>query len=230
MPAGRASRLARLLPGLAVLGLLAGAGPATPPAHAGLATTGARALTYTAGPEANRVTIGQGPHTVTITDTAGVRSNGCQLLSPTQALCGVVPSPVPSEDPVRLIVRLGAGSDRLVYRGRFPVTVYDGPGNDYVDLGWGADDWRNGPGDDIFYGRGGNDRASVVHGALRYGLGNDRLYGGSGSDILSGGPGNDRIYGGFADDLIYGGPGLDRMVGGPGPDRIDNEPRNFALQ
>jgi Ca2+-binding RTX toxin-like protein len=231
MPAGRTSRLCCIQPLLAVLASLLAAGLATAPAHAGRATAGAGALTYTAQPgEANRVTIVQGPHTATITDTAGVSSNGCQHLSPTRLLCGVVPSPVATEDPVSIVVRLGDGGDRLVYRGRFAVTVYDGPGNDYVNLGWGGDDWRNGPGNDTFYGRGGNDRASVVHAGAGYGLGNDRLFGGSGSDILSGGPGADRIYGGFGDDLLYGGLGVDRMVGGRGPDRIDNEPLEFALQ
>jgi Ca2+-binding RTX toxin-like protein len=231
MVALRTSKLARIRRPLAGVASLLAVGVASAPAHAGHATAGAGALTYTARPgEANRVTIVQGPHNATITDTAGVSSNGCQHLSPTQLLCGVVPSPVATEDPVRIVVRLGDGGDRLVYRGVFPVTVYDGPGNDYVALGWGGDDWRNGPGNDTFHGRGGNDRASTLRGGARYGWGNDRLFGGSGSDILSGGPGNDRLYGGFADDLLYGGLGLDRMVGGRGPDRIDNEPLEFALQ
>jgi Ca2+-binding RTX toxin-like protein len=231
MSAPRTSIFTRIPRPLAALTPLLAAGAACGPAHAGLATTGVGAVTYTArAGEANRVTIVQRPHTATITDSAGVRSNGCERLSPTQVLCGVVPSPVRSEDPIRIRVRLGDGGDSLVYRGTFRVTAYDGPGNDYINLGWGNDDWRNGPGNDTFYGRGGSDHANVVHGAARYGLGSDRLFGGSGSDILSGGPGNDRIYGGFGDDLIYGGLGLDRMVGGGGPDRINNDPRESALE
>ena len=231
MPDSRTSWVTRFGRPAAALAALLAAGVACAPAHAGLATTGAGALTYTAGSgEANRVTIVQGPHSATITDSAGATSNGCERLSATQLLCGVVPSPVQTEDPVRIIVRLGDGADRLVYRGEFPVTVYDGPGNDWISLAWGNDDWRNGPGNDIFYGRGGNDHASIVYPGARYGLGKDRLFGGSGSDILNGGPGNDRIYGGFGDDLIYGGLGLDRMFGGGGPDRIDNEPRESAFE
>src|SRR5688572_9664548 len=107
MLAPRTSKLPRIRRALAVLASLLAAGVASTPAHAGLATAGAGELTYTAGSgEANRVTIVQGAYTATITDTAGVTSNGCQGISPNSVLCGIVPSPVASEDPVRIVVRL----------------------------------------------------------------------------------------------------------------------------
>ncbi len=50
------------------------------------------------------------------------------------------------------------------------------------------------------------------------GLGDDRLNGGAGFDILDGQEGDDTVVGGDGDDRIYGESGDDRLVGGAGPD------------
>lgn len=86
-------------------------------------------------------------------------------------------------------------------------------------------------GDDVIFGRGGNDRLEGFGGDDRlYGgelndvligaRGNDRLYGGSGFDRLGGSQGNDLLYGGTGPDRLYGGTGKDRLVGGAGTDQL----------
>jgi Ca2+-binding RTX toxin-like protein len=53
------------------------------------------------------------------------------------------------------------------------------------------------------------------------GPGNDVLRGGPEEDLLEGGPGADRLYGGAGDDALVGGPGgPDLLVGGPGGDLL----------
>jgi len=52
------------------------------------------------------------------------------------------------------------------------------------------------------------------------GLGNDRIWGGRGEDILSGGAGNDRIFGGQDADVLAGGAGADFLLGAGGDDLI----------
>jgi Ca2+-binding RTX toxin-like protein len=72
-------------------------------------------------------------------------------------------------------------------------------------------------------GRKGNDRLEVdesisLPSIIRGDEGNDRLYGGSGSDLLDGGRGNDRIWGRDGEDTIYAHHGNDSAWGGLGND------------
>ena len=74
----------------------------------------------------------------------------------------------------------------------------------------------------------GNDRFNVVNslvgvGEVRIegGPGNDVLRGGPEEDLLEGGPGADRLYGGAGDDALVGGPGGPNILeGGPGDDLL----------
>ena len=68
-------------------------------------------------------------------------------------------------------------------------------------------------GNDIYDGRGGE-----VTGAVLGLVGNDKLQGGSLSDLLSGGDGQDQLRGGAGDDMLVGGRGRDLLVGGAGAD------------
>ncbi|MDO0947459.1 calcium-binding protein, partial [Chromohalobacter israelensis] len=54
---------------------------------------------------------------------------------------------------------------------------------------------------------------------LQGGLGDDRLDGDDGDDVLEGGAGNDTLYGGDGEDRIDGGAGNDTLNGGDGADR-----------
>ncbi|MBK1658540.1 Ig-like domain-containing protein [Paracraurococcus ruber] len=74
-------------------------------------------------------------------------------------------------------------------------TVFTGPGDDRVDLGFLTERVQaNG------------------------GTGDDSIIAGSGDDVLAGGPGDDALDGGGGGDLLNGGTGSDTMRGGPGDD------------
>jgi hypothetical protein len=76
----------------------------------------------------------------------------------------------------------------------------------------------------VVFGHAGNDwlqacplsRSVILDG----GAGNDRLFGGRGSDILRGGEGNDFLWGMAGDDELWGGDGVDFLFGGPGRDEL----------
>ena len=51
--------------------------------------------------------------------------------------------------------------------------------------------------------------------------GNDRIFGGSGSDTISGNGGDDRISAGSGDDTVTGDSGRDRIDGGTGSDDLN---------
>jgi Ca2+-binding RTX toxin-like protein len=80
--------------------------------------------------------------------------------------------------------------------------------------------------DVIYGGTAGNDivRAGVgndlVYGGSGTGSGNDILYGDNNNDTLYGGADNDRLYGGIDDDRLFGGVGNDRLDGGSGRDTL----------
>jgi Ca2+-binding RTX toxin-like protein len=65
----------------------------------------------------------------------------------------------------------------------------------------------------------GNDHFRVV-GSLE-GLGEVRVDGGPGNDVIHGGPEEDLLEGGPGSDRLYGGPGDDALVGGPGEGGTD---------
>jgi Ca2+-binding RTX toxin-like protein len=53
------------------------------------------------------------------------------------------------------------------------------------------------------------------------GEGSDYLTGGGGDDLIDGGNGHDRLYGGKGDDNLVGGAGNDSLYGGAGNDTLD---------
>ncbi|MEL6896515.1 MAG: calcium-binding protein, partial [Planctomycetota bacterium] len=89
----------------------------------------------------------------------------------------------------------------------------------------------------------GNDRVVMglfvrVPTLIRGGEGDDRLYGGLGSDIILGGAGDDRISGSWGNDLLVGGTGSDKITGRAGKDILvggsttiddDNEALNAVM-
>jgi Ca2+-binding RTX toxin-like protein len=89
---------------------------------------------------------------------------------------------------------------------------FTGPGN---AIGTGnalANEIAGDVGNDRLDGRAGND-------VLSGGDGNDRLIGGLGNDFLGGSDGNDTLVGGAGDDALFGDFGKDVMIGGAGNDR-----------
>lgn len=70
-----------------------------------------------------------------------------------------------------------------------------------------------GTGNDVLYGDGQVERATL--------RGNDLLYGGDGTDTLYGGAGNDKLWGDEGEDTLFGGSGRDTLsVGGQGTDTL----------
>jgi Ca2+-binding RTX toxin-like protein len=101
-------------------------------------------------------------------------------------------------------------------------TLYGGDGDDVLRGGTGYDS-KVYPGGDRLYGEAGNDVIHIVgkDGAfVSGGIGNDIVYGGSGSDEISGDDGSDTLYGGGGGDGINGGAGDDHIYGGPGRDAL----------
>lgn len=90
-------------------------------------------------------------------------------------------------------------------------------GDDYISLSFHADRFFTGDGNDILYGRNGNDA----------------LLGGKGDDTLKGNQDNDRLVGGAGDDDLYGGSGRDRLTGAVGADdfrwEVDYGDTNLSL-
>ena len=168
--------------------------------------------------QANRVLVVYSPGALTVSDVAPIRNDG-GLTYPNPANRRTVRCSSPSFD---LAVSLGPGNDTLTVRyvgqsrsclDRHLNRFYDGPGNDVLVVGTGANTWFNGLGNDVYRGACSVDVA-------RPGPGNDRIYGGAGNDLLSGGTGN---------DLVFGGPGRDRLFGGPGLDRLDGLLRDLRV-
>ena len=166
--------------------------------------------------QVNHVSVVYSPGVLTVSDVVPIRNDG-GLVYPNPANRRTVRCHSPSFD---LAISLGLGNDTLTtrYVGLTPNCLdahlnrfYDGPGNDTLVVGTGANTWFNGPGNDTYRGACSRDVA-------RPGAGNDRIFGGAGNDILFGGIGN---------DLLSGGLGFDRMFGGPGVDRIDGVIRDF---
>jgi Ca2+-binding RTX toxin-like protein len=86
-------------------------------------------------------------------------------------------------------------------------------------------------GDDLIYGRTGNDEISgdegrdTIYGGEgddrpQGGAGIDTIYGGTGNDLMGGGEDNDRVYGEAGDDGLDGNNGNDKLFGGDGNDSL----------
>ena len=91
------------------------------------------------------------------------------------------------------------------------------PGTDsegLAEAGGDQDDLLlGGPGDDRFFGNGGND-------LLVGKAGDDRLFGGDDTDLILGGEGNDLMRGSAGDDLLIDAQGADTFWGDTGDDII----------
>ena len=133
----------------------------------------------------------------------------------------------------------GSGNDSLTGSGG-PNVVAGGLGNDSLDGGLGPD---------VFVGGGGTDavtyapRSAAVAASIgggpdgeSGGLENDdiqadveKLYGGSGADILVGSPLADALYGNGGDDTVSGGVGNDTMLGNAGNDVLNGDDGNDTI-
>jgi hypothetical protein len=188
------------------------AGRVAQPALAGEASCTDGAFSFASrSSQANRVVVVYSPGALTVSDVVPIRNDG-GLVYPRPADRRTVRCSSPSFD---LALSLGPGNDTLTVRhvGRSPSCrdrhlnrFLDGPGNDLLVVGTGANTWFNGLGNDVYRGACSVDVA-------RPGPGNDRIYGNAGNDLLSGGTGNDVLSGGLGRDRLFGGRGLDRLDG-----------------
>jgi Ca2+-binding RTX toxin-like protein len=110
-------------------------------------------------------------------------------------------------------------------------SLLGGAGSDAMLGGAGRDTLIGAAGDDLLIGEEGND---VLDGGLRGAdgghMGNDVLYGGSGSDHLHASDrGNNRLYGEDDDDSLYGAAGHDNLYGGFGGDMLFGGAGNDGL-
>ena len=123
------------------------------------------------------------------------------------------------------------------------MSIWDGSGNDTIDLSGYAMAQIVNLNDGTFSSIGGYDEnvsiaigavienaiggsagdvitGNDVDNALRGGGGNDNLQGMNGNDRLYGENGNDQLYGGANNDVLLGGAGADVLNGGTGLDRV----------
>jgi Ca2+-binding RTX toxin-like protein len=116
--------------------------------------------------------------------------------------------------PVRLIVRLGGGSDKFVGNGERDFCFPGGARRNRC-VGRGGDDvCITGPRNSDCVGGRGDD-------LCEHGPGSDGCWGGPGRDLCRMGPGHDGCHGGPGNDRLYGGPSSDRLYGGSGRDHCD---------
>ena len=108
----------------------------------------------------------------------------------------------------------GAGNDLLYVDQPYDDPYLVPPSISAVFYGEDGDDSIGGSflGDRLYGGSG--DDVIVAHG------GNDLVLGGAGKDLLRGGEGDDRLYGGDGNDVLDGGNGRDQLTGGAGQDIV----------
>ena len=138
----------------------------------------------------------------------------------------------------RLEIAFADGNDSV---GQYDDVIHAGSGNDTVWGELGDDELHGGDGDDTLIGDRYNDTAYFSAELPAYrdtspGLdvalhGNDRLYGGIGSDLLLGLGGNDFLAGGTAIDNLLGGAGDDTyfFAAGDGLDHIEDSEGSHTL-
>lgn len=121
-----------------------------------------------------------------------------------------------------LIVRAGAGNDRIIVRGDQPVEVHGNAGDDVVIGGSGNDELFGEAGNDRIFGGEGYDliEGDAGEDLLDGGDQDDVLRGGSGDDSLRGQKGHDVLEGDGGDDVLEGDDGNDRLEGGAGADIV----------
>jgi Ca2+-binding RTX toxin-like protein len=156
--------------------------------------SGATTINVTGGKGNDRITVERKGQWVTVTNSAGLASQGAGKVHGNTVRFKV-------KGPTDAVqIDGGEGNDRLQVKGmptRVPVTLSGGNGNDKL------------------YGGKGND-------LLNDGAGNDKLYGGGGSDGLTNSQGRDRLFGGAGADLLVS-SSLDQgdfVDGGKGRDNV----------
>jgi Ca2+-binding RTX toxin-like protein len=128
----------------------------------------------------------------------------------------------------RIVVNLGAGSDRFIFDdtddvSAQPRSINGGAGDDMLSGGRAADAINGGPGNDTLSGRQGNDSLSGNDGEdlISGGPGNDTADGGNDNDFVQGDAGNDTLRGGLGDDFVFGVGGDDSLFGDDGNDSLE---------
>lgn len=97
------------------------------------------------------------------------------------------------------------------------LTIFDGGGNDTLDLGG----WSTPSRVDLRPGSFSSANAMTNNIAIAYNTTLENAVGGGGSDVLGGNDADNRLSGGGGDDELDGLGGDDVLAGGPGNDRID---------
>lgn len=150
---------------------------------------------------------------------------GCRSVAGSEVLCELTEAPPGSPLEYGLIatVELGGGDDRfLIDDFNRGAEVSAGSGNDHVEVEVGGSRVL---GQSRLFGGDGDD-------VLRAGSGDDDLVGGRGRDSLSGGSGVDRFRG--DDEQLSGGfsatPADDTIDGGPGSDEMSYEGRRVPVR
>jgi hypothetical protein len=172
-------------------------------------------------------------------DTAGVSISGSTI---TASLTGF-PNRTFSSSEVSSISFTGlAGDDRFTNGTSLPSFAYGLDGDDTLIGGFGADTLVGGRGSDTITGRAGDDtlRGGIAPGTdvLSGGDGNDRIFGGTGTNEIRGGNGDDlifssdqpdQVWGDNGNDLIYPGHGANVVFGGNGDDLINTGRGNDTI-
>jgi Ca2+-binding RTX toxin-like protein len=115
--------------------------------------------------------------------------------------------------------------------GGFAGGLFGGSGDDVIYGRGGDDEMFGGADDDEMYGALGNDTMNGDAGAdemygdagtdtMNGNAGDDNMYGGDGADIMSGNGDSDTMYGDGGEDVMYGNAGGDTMRGGPDNDTM----------
>ena len=145
-----------------------------------------------------------------------------------------VPEVFPARAVRRVVVRCGAGDDRVTLSAggtanalARPAEVDGGDGNDTLIGGGGRDRMDGGAGNDYLNGSAGNDDVLAGDGddIVLVSDGRDVVFGGAGKDSINAAGGGSALGliadGGEGDDSINGAPGkADRLSGGPGNDLV----------
>ena len=125
------------------------------------------------------------------------------------------------------VFNLGSGNDTYTSAKYLDgSTIVGGTGNDTITVDHLGGDLSR------LVGNNGSDTLRVKDGDSAFldgGIGNDKLYGGTGSQYLSGGDGNDVIHGGIGPDTLTGGKGNDTLYGDHGDDNLSGNSGNDKL-
>jgi Ca2+-binding RTX toxin-like protein len=155
---------------------------------------------------------------VTVTDASGITAGSrCTQVSPTSVTC---------PEPDTSYVYAMDGDDQVRSGAALHTEVEGGAGADTINTSGAI---RAGDGADVLTSNGGDGQ--LIDGEL----GNDRLVGSDGPEVMFGGPGSDTLDGGGGDDRLDGDdPSIetyeaDVVDGGPGRDTLDWSSRSVPV-